>query len=282
MERINLEELDMEKTFFHFTRAKYLEGEEGIIKKGLVSNLEYRENAVGDDKNNPAIYFAIGADGVLKLIDVWIRGEYNRIAGKNGKPPGNIGIDTEIMQKTFERIYDDFKSRKYLQIEGLIQGKDPTTSDYDIEGEDFKKKNALNKELNMIEVFKWMYGSYSIFDSNVMDNWNMNTHIGEKVITPDKLKMIQASNGRTDALSVISEIYEKFRSNTVDELIQLDDFMEYVQEKIKQEEKERSIKLGKETLEEQKNTQEKIAEEDFSIRIQREIQNEIGVENYDD
>lgn len=42
----------------------------------------------------------------------------------------------------------------------------------------------------------------------------MTTHLkhkGAKVIPTDKIKIIQDSRGRTDALSVISEIYEKYR-----------------------------------------------------------------------
>ena len=80
----------------------------------------------------------------------------------------------------------------------------------------------------------------------------MTTHLnheGEKVIPPEKIKIIQDSRGRTDALSVILEIYENYR-DTVKNVDDLDKFIQYVMEKEKEndEERKRAQGLGKATV----------------------------------
>lgn len=84
----------------------------------------------------------------------------------------------------------------------------------------------------------------------------MTTHLkhkGAKVIPTDKIKIIQDSRGRTDALSVISEIYEKYR-HTVSNVGDLDKFMQYVIEKESDEERKRAQDLGKATVDILKDT----------------------------
>ena len=111
---VKFSEIDEGKKFFHFTREKYISQ---ILKRGLRGDLSVRENAVGGDYDNPAVYFSEGEEGLLKTLDVWIRWEYNRIANRNHLPSGDMVITPIALQKTFERIFEDFKDRRYFQLD---------------------------------------------------------------------------------------------------------------------------------------------------------------------
>lgn len=79
-----------------------------------------------------------------------------------------------------------------------------------------------------------MYGSYSDFRSIKQDVWNMNTHIGQRVISSDRIEIVESSNGRTDALSLIMEAYNIYRHRLPDvDLSRLDDFIKYAKERYK-------------------------------------------------
>ena len=61
----------------------------------------------------------------------------------------------------------------------------------------------------------------------MVHNWNMNTHIGKKTIPIERIKIIEGENGRTDALSIVFEVYDKFREELRDiDLSRLDDLAE--------------------------------------------------------
>lgn len=223
MEKIRIDELDIDNTYFHFTREDWIES---IEENGITSEPPERENMVGRDKENPCIYFSVGADGLLKTVDVWIRWEYSNISSKMRFPNGHKGINEEIRQKTYKKVYEDFKKRKYLKLD-LVEGSDPKTSDFSFGASDYKKEMVL-QEGKIPAVFKWLYGDYSNFESAIMENWNMNTHIGKKVIEPNRIMMLTDSKGQTDALSVIQEIYQRQKSKV--KLKSLEGFMNYVVE----------------------------------------------------
>lgn len=106
-----LSELKNPEKFFHFTRESYLPK---IVKEGLRGNLKNRENAVGQDYDNPSIYFSDGEEALLKTVDVWIRWEYNRLTYKENTPSGDLVTDPKILNETFDLVFNDFKSRRYL------------------------------------------------------------------------------------------------------------------------------------------------------------------------
>lgn len=232
MKKIKIDELDIENAYLHFTREKWIKD---IDKNGITAEPPERENMVSRDKENPCIYFSIGIDGLLKTIDVWIRWEYNNIASKMGLPSGHKEINEEVMQRTYKKVYEDFKKRKYLKLD-LIEGDNPKTSDFSFLGSDYKKEIAL-KRGKIPDVFKWLYGNYSDFESGIMENWNMNTHIGKKIIEPDRITMLTDSKGKTEALSIIQEAYQKYKKNEL-ELKNLDGFMNYVMEQNRNDGKE--------------------------------------------
>ena len=187
MKYVKTTDLDLDTTFFHFSR---IDNRNSIEQNGLVS-VAGGENKAGDDNNNPTIYFSYGADGVLKAIDVWIKWEYNRLRlQKNFRPYPPKEINEEIMQEVYEKLYNDFKNRNYYSL-NLIEGNDPNTSDFSFSGIDRKKQLDYNTYLEDMELYKqgrihwlphypnkvmgWMYGSYSNFENgNVMqETWNM-------------------------------------------------------------------------------------------------------------
>ena len=75
---------------------------------------------------------------------------------------------------------------------------------------------------------KWEFGKYSDLESLRMENWNMYTHLGKKVINPDKIKMVMDNDGNTDMLSIILSISSliDLKSEGLDNL---DGFVNYFQ-----------------------------------------------------
>lgn len=153
------------------------------------------------------------------------------------------------MHEVYQKIYEDFKNRNYYSLD-LIEGDDPKTSDFSFNEIDKKKEHEYSKYLHQIELYKkgeidwephypdkdmaWMYGSYSNFkNGNIrQDNWNMNTHIGKRTISSDRIRIIEGENGRTDGLSIALEIYKKYRKQFQNiDLSRLDAFIEYAKER---------------------------------------------------
>ena len=267
MKRIRIDELDMDNAYFHFTREKWIED---IEKNGVTAEPPERENMVIRDKENPCIYFSAGSDGLLKTIDVWIRWEYNNIASEMRLPSGHLGIDEDVLQKTYEKVYEDFKKRKYLKLD-LIDGDNPKTSDFSFSAHDYKKEMIL-KRGEIPAAFRWLYGEYSNFESEIMEDWNMNTHIGKKTIEPDRIMMLTDNKGRTDALSVIKEVYQSQKHKL--NLKSLEGFMDYAIEQSKNNNNEHLRKplfspqeIGKSTINESIKNKDKA-----QIQVQRDEQ----------
>ena len=234
-----LSELEEKKHFFHFTRESYLPQ---IVKEGLRGDLKDRENSVGKDDENPSIYFSDGEEALLKTADVWLKWEYNRLTynKEDMRPGGDLVTDPEILKKTFELVFNDFKDRRYLSLD-LVEGTDKTTSDFYRESEDFKKKEMLDKGgPNHVEL--WMFGPYTDWSSAQLEDWNMMTHIGGRYVEKDRITMLTDEHGRSDALSVLMEVYERQKDKNLD-CTYLDSFMGFVHKKSKemQEKKCRSI-----------------------------------------
>lgn len=248
MEYVKTKELDLSKTFFHFTQ---IDNRDSIEQNDIVAVAGGENEAINDGKRK-AIYFSYGVDGMLKAIDVWIKWEYNRLRkNKDFKYSPVDKIDEEIMTEVYQQVYEDFKNRNYYSLD-LIEGEDPETSDFSFHGVDMKKQDEYIKFLQQMREFeegkldwkptypnktmKWMYGSYSNFENDNVeqDNWNMNTHIGERTIPRDRFKIIEGENGRTDGLSIAFEMYDRYREQLADlDLTRLDDFIKYAKERYK-------------------------------------------------
>lgn len=237
MKYIKSKDLDYFNAFYHFSR---IDSRESIEKNGLQSVAGGENEAIGD-KNNKTIYFTKGIGGALKAIDVWARWEYDKYVRESGLNInyGYQGYDKSVMKEVvFNKLYDDFKNRQYYVVD-FIEGKD---GDFEYGDIDIKKSLSRDSNGRPYRSAVWKYGEFSDWGTpenpnNTQENWNMNTKIGDRVITSDRLKIIEAENGRTDALSFAIEMYERFRSaipeqdNPKYEI--LDNFMSYAIERYK-------------------------------------------------
>lgn len=245
IKKIKLSEIPESHDFFHFTRETAIPK---IAKQGLRGDLENRENAVGKDYENPSIYFSKGETGLLKTVDVWLRWEYGRIAREKKSPDGSMITVPSVLEATFKRVLEDFKERRYFQLD-LIEGEDKENTDFSYESEDFKKKGAIDNG-GPTRRTRWMLGSYTNWETPKLEDWNMMTHVGGKRIGIDRMKMIVTKQGKSDALSVIEEIYERSRNKENIDLRYLDSFIKYVRILTKQQEENLTQKIGKNTVSE--------------------------------
>ncbi len=249
MEYIKSKEIDPINTFFHFTR---IDNRRSIEKNGLQS-VAGGENEAASDNEHKTIYFSKGIPGILKAVDVWARWEYRKYARQENSKgqkikqeyEGNIiegtdqSYDREVMKQiVFNKLYNDFKNRQYYIVD-LIEGKN---GDFEFGDIDVKKFFSRDKYGKPYPAVLWMYGPYSDFGTlekpnNKQEEWNMNTKIGDKTISSDRLKIVETQDGKTDGLSVIIEFYDQYRGRVNkenDKMFEiLDNFIAYAKEKYK-------------------------------------------------
>ena len=197
-----------------------------------------------EDHENQTIYFMYGKDAILENFDAWIRWEYNRDLWKEQhREQLDENIDEEIMKKTYERVYEDFKNRNYYKLD-LIEGENPETSDYSLNAEDIKKrlmyenyKEALKSYEQKKIDFKPEYPIKQVkFIGGSQDNWNRNTHIGNRTIPVDRIKLIETADGRSDGLSILIDTYDKLKENLdKDNFKILENFMTFAKEKYRED-----------------------------------------------
>ena len=233
----NMEKQELKKIFLHFTRKN---NQESIEKIGLNPNVK-KENAVGNDKEVPVVYFSEGLDGMFEILNTWVRTEYymnvqlKRRLGLDVKF-GHEEVDSEILKEVYEKMYEDLKDRIYYSVD-LEEG-----IDYEKDGIDDKKvdlKTRLeNKDIpeHIVEDVKWQYGDgdYGNFDDIKQEKWNRNTIRG-KVIEPEKLTQIVSENGSLSALDIILEKYESHDKTKIENLKELEELVEYCKERKKEE-----------------------------------------------
>ena len=233
----NKEKQELKKIFLHFTRKN---NQESIEKIGLNPNVK-KENAVGNDKEVPVVYFSEGLDGMFEILNTWVRTEYymnvqlKRRLGLDVKF-GHEEVDSEILKEVYEKMYEDLKDRIYYSVD-LEEG-----IDYEKDGIDDKKvdlKTRLeNKDIpeHIVEDVKWQYGDgdYGNFDDIKQEKWNRNTIRG-KVIEPEKLMQIASENGSLSALDIILEKYENYDKTKLENLKELEELVEYCKERKKEE-----------------------------------------------
>lgn len=245
IKKIKLSDILEGNDFFHFTREKAIPK---IVEQGLRGDLDSRENAVGNDYENPSVYFSKGEIGVLKTIDVWLRWEYEIIARGNGYPDGCMITVPSALEKTFRKAFEDFKERRYFQLD-LVEGDDKETSDFSYDSEDFKKKGSIEGG-GPTRRTRWMLGSYTNWKTPRLEDWNMMTHIWGRPIEIDRMKMIVTEQGKSDALSVIEEIYKRSRGKENIDLRYLDSFIKYVKALTIQQEKNATTNIGRSIIDE--------------------------------
>ena len=233
----NKEKQELKKIFLHFTRKN---NQESIEKIGLDPNVK-KENAVGNDREVPVVYFSEGLDGMFEILNTWVRFEYymkvqeKRKLGLDVKF-GHEEVDSNILKEVYEKMYEDLKDRIYYSV-NLEEG-----IDYEKDGIDDKKvdlKTRLeNKDIpeHIIEDAKWQYGDgdYGNFDDIKQEKWNRNTRAG-KVIEPEKLTQIISENGSLDALNIMLEKYDNYDKIKLENLKELENLVDYCKERKKEE-----------------------------------------------
>ena len=233
----NMEKQELKKFFLHFTRKS---NQESIEKIGLNPNVK-KENAVGNDKEVPVVYFSEGLDGMFEILNTWVRTEYymnvqlKRRLGLDVKF-GHEEVDSDILKEVYEKMYDDLKDRIYYSVD-LEEG-----IDYEKDGIDDKKVDLKTRLENndipehIVEDVKWQYGDgdYGNFNDIKQEKWNRNTIRG-KVIEPEKLTQIVSENGSLSALDIMLEKYENYDKTKLENLKELEKLVEYCKERKKEE-----------------------------------------------
>ena len=233
----NMEKQELKKIFLHFTRKN---NQESIEKIGLNPNVK-KENAVGNDKEVPVVYFSEGLDGMFEILNTWVRFEYymqvqeKRRLGLDVKF-GHEEVDSDILKEVYEKMYEDLKDRIYYSVD-LEEG-----IDYEKDGIDDKKVDLKTRLENndipehIIEDAKWQYGDgdYGNFDDIKQEKWNRNTIRG-RVIEPEKLTQIVSENGSLSALDIMLEKYENYDNTKLENLKELEELVEYCKERKKEE-----------------------------------------------
>ena len=233
----NKEKQELKKFFLHFTRKS---NQESIEKIGLNPNVK-KENAVGNDKEVPVVYFSEGLDGMFEILNTWVRTEYymnvqlKRRMGLDVKF-GHEEVEPDILKEVYEKMYEDLKDRIYYSVD-LKEG-----IDYEKDGIDDKKvdlKTRLeNKDIpeHIVEDVKWQYGDgdYGNFNDIKQEKWNRNTIRG-RVIEPEKLTQIVSENGSLSALDIMLEKYEHYDKTKLENLKELEELVGYCKERKKEE-----------------------------------------------
>ena len=237
--QIALNNLDLEHTFFHFSNKIAFDS---IAHNGLISQIGDRANGV---ESKELMFFSEGAKNVLRLCNTWIKWIMHRTYGEKNQFGYYASQDEclssqsswckEFLNKeylndeekkkyVFELVMSGMKERIYFALE-LKEGQD--FSYFDI---DYNKQSALNDKLQgNIKPYlfeKEMYSDYSNVDVATMDKWNMHTLLQTEKIEPCKITQIIDSKGQTDMLSIVFELYEKYKGQDLACDI-LDDFIEY-------------------------------------------------------
>ena len=230
LRRVELKELNLENTYFHFTKECNLER---IEAKNLIPLIGENSAMIEDTKK---IFFSVGASGVLKLHDVWLKWLMNRMFGeynlrkKYDEEEYNKKIYSwmqEFLSKdykndeakknaVFTKYYHDMLECVYLEL-NISNGCDYDNEDYD------EAKVRVNQNPDSVEYLfmKEIYGDYSNVDSNKMESWNMHT-IRQRHIKPRFIRVIKMDNKDANVIEIIKYLYNNYKDTDYD---LLDDFM---------------------------------------------------------
>lgn len=254
MEKVVLNELK-EDSLFHFTHEDNIED---ISVNGLKPSIG--ENAFGIEKS-PKIFFSKGELGIMKVTEVWLRWLMNRIYGPSDRLgmfrdetpeernqrmsewvkeflSGEYKNDEEKKGKLFEYFYQYLEERKYLVLD-IEDKKEYDSSDID------ESKESLENQGHISNMFaEIMYCEFSDMNTKVMDDWNMHTK-KNIAIDKSKIKKVETKDHRDDMLSIVMEIYDKYKDIPHEKFL-LDDFITYAK-------KENLMKMVNEGVKDDKN-----------------------------
>lgn len=230
LKRVDENKINLEHSYFHFTNINNIDR---IEKNNLLPKIGENASMI---EENEKIFFSIGASGILKLQDVWLKWMMNRMFGEvslrkkydddeyrnklyewtdeflNKK----YKVDVAKKNALFTKYYHDMLESSYLVLE-LTDGYDYDKNDYD------EVKVRLNRNPDSLEYsfMKEMYGSYSDVTSNKMDAWNMHM-IKNRYVKPRFIRIVTINNKDVNVIDVLKFMYNKYKNFDYD---LLDDFM---------------------------------------------------------
>lgn len=191
----NIEEINMENSFFHYTDSKNLQS---IFCNGLEPRIG--KNSKGIEKSEK-VFFSIGHIGVLVLMDAWIKWLVLRptnnfiyqagafLMTKPYFPKVIIDCIFKTWIKDEKRINKACKKLKTILDNSVFLVLDlEQGTDYDFKDVDeVKSQKFSRKSLSYI----YTYGQN--LDNNAMEYWNMHT-FSNKIIEKDKISLLKIEN----------------------------------------------------------------------------------------
>lgn len=225
MQKVVIGSLDIENTLFRFD----------VRDVSFIEEYGFPADIGNDSKNaekTPKVFFSKGAKGVLNIIDVWIiwrmnRDHHNSSDWTKEFLSGAYLEDDEKKEFTFDNMYDWLLKRRYYKVD-LLDGVDYKVNDID-EAKQSAIEDKIEKEGTNSVPWKYLF-AYEMYKGKlehsdaIMEEWNMHTVSGHG-IAPDKITLIQTSDARDDALSIIEELYQQYENK--DDFRVLNSFIEY-------------------------------------------------------
>ena len=229
MQKVFIDSLDLNNTFFHFDIRDV-----GFIEKyGFLAD-------IGPDSENaertPKVFFSKGIKGVLDIIDVWLIWRMNKDHYKTKNwieeflSEAYLNDDVK-KEETFNNMHQWLKKRKYYKLD-LVEGIDYLKNDIDEAKENVlqdKYEKSKTNEMSLKYLFACqMYKNKVKHNDLTMEEWNMHTISGHD-ISSNKIYLIETKDGRNDALSIIKSLYEQYDNK--DEFRLLNSFIYYCKNK---------------------------------------------------
>lgn len=235
LRRVDISKINLGKAYFHFTNKNNIDR---IALNNLLPKIGESSSMIEETEK---VFFSIGASGILKVQDVWLKWMMNRMYGEcnlrkkydsddySGKLHAWIQEflskeyknDETKKNALFTKYYHDMLENVYLDL-NLTNGYDYDKNDYD------EVKMRLNKDTNSIEylLMKEMYGSYSDTTNNNMESWNMHT-IRNRYVKSRLIRVVTYKDKDLTVIEMLKLIYEKYKDTDYD---LLDDFMLWLKE----------------------------------------------------
>lgn len=212
MRKVSLRDLDTDKVCLHYTPRKNLASieKEGLLPK-IGANSKYIEKT-------EKIFFCVGADGFLMIMDVWLKW----LAVQTNVPKwfyqfGCWWLQNRFTPKIFSTIYiKSFqnmhitKKRSRKVLKKILDESVILVLDLE-EGEDFSYKD-IDEAKDTYEVnsaIKFMYPDQERFLDNRLEYWNMHTFSGRK-IPVSKISILEM-NGSTKANDILKYLIAQKR-----------------------------------------------------------------------
>lgn len=224
---IDISELDEKEVFLHYTNKNNIDN---IFKFGLEARIG--KNSMFIEKS-PKIFFTIGFENTLILMDVWIkwlvlRPKNNFIYGcgaffmtKSYFPKfivDNIFKNWIRSQKRINRACHQLNKILKESVFVILNLEENIDFRYD-DKDEVKKQKFSRKQLKYI----YSYNDSAV-DSSKMEFWNMHT-LTEKTIESDKIKLLKIGNSCC-ANELVQYMVEKSKLNFKEDLPFFNKYME--------------------------------------------------------